>query len=128
MLPKRAKSEPTTKRPPYWNRNNMFQSRGYQRGELFRRVHLLSVEGRNQDGNQKESEGIQISSDALSEGPIKARASSLPGDQSITQSNEKHRLCQRKSCCEKTKKQKQKKNKKSTPRYFLKEVNPGTPG
>ena len=77
MLPKRAKSEPTTKcpRPPYWNRNNMSQSRGYQRGELFRRVHLLSVEGRNQDGNQEESEGIQISSDALSEGPIEARAS-----------------------------------------------------
>ena len=47
MLPKRAKSEPTTKRPPYWNRKNMFQSRGYQRGKLFRRVHLLSVEGRN---------------------------------------------------------------------------------
>ena len=108
MLPKRAKSEPTTKRPPYWNRNNMFQSRGYQRGELFRRVHLLSVEGRNQDGNQEESEGIQISSDALSEGPIEARASSLLRDQSITQSNEKRCLCQRKSCCEKkttTKKQ-----------------------
>ena len=70
MLPKRAKSEPTTKRPPYLNRNNMFQSRGYQRGDLFRRVHLFSVEGRNQDGNQEESEGIQISSDALSEGPI----------------------------------------------------------
>ena len=122
MLPKRAKSEPTTKRPPCWNRNNMFQSRGYQRGELFRRVHLLSVEGRNQDGNQEESEGIQISSDALSEGPIEARASSLLRDQSITQSNEKRCLCQRKSCCEK------KKNKKSTPRYFLKEVNPGTPG
>ena len=28
MLPKRAKSKPTTKRPPYWNRNNMFLSRG----------------------------------------------------------------------------------------------------
>ena len=92
MLPKRAKSEPATKRPPYWNRNNMFHSRGYQRGELFRRVHLLSVEGRNQDGNQEESEGIQISSDALSEGPIEARASSLLRDQSITQSNEK-RVC-----------------------------------
>ena len=105
MLPKRTKSEPTTKRPPYWNRNNMFQSRGYQRGELFRRVHLLSVEGRNQDGNQEESEGIQISSDALSEGPIEARTSSLPRDQSITQSNEKCCLCQRKSCCEKNKKQ-----------------------
>ena len=129
MLPKRAKSEPTTKRPPYWNRNNMFQSRGYQRGELFRRVHLLSVEGRNPDGNQEESEGIQISSDALSEGPIEARASSLLRDQSITQSNEKRCLCQRKSCCEKKKQQsKTKKNKKSTPRYFLKEVNPGTPG
>ena len=63
-----------------------------------------------------------ISSDALSEGPIEARASSLPRDQSITQSNEKRCLCQRKSCCEK------KTNKKSTPRYFLKEVNPGTPG
>ena len=47
MLPKRAKSEPTTKRPPYWNRNNMSRSRGYQRGELFRRVHLSSVERRN---------------------------------------------------------------------------------
>ena len=123
MLPKRAKSEPTTKRPPYWNRNNMFHSRGYQRGELFRRVHLLSVEGRNQDCNQEESEGIQC------EGPIEARASSLLRDQSITQSNEKRCLCQRKSCCEKQKKQnKTKKNKKSTPRYFLKEVNPGTPG
>ena len=130
MLPKRAKSEPTTKRPPYWNHNNMFQSRGYQRGELFRRVHLLSVEGRNQDGNQEESEGIQISSDALSEGPIEARASSLPRDQLITQSNGKRCLCQRKSCCEKKNKnkKKQKKNKKSTPRCFLKEVNPGTPG
>ena len=103
MLPKRAKSEPTTKRPPYWNRNNMFQSRGYQRGELFRRVQLLSVEGRNQDDNQEESEGIQISSDALSEGPIEARASSLLRDQSITQSNEKRCLCQRKSCCQKKK-------------------------
>ena len=109
MLPKRAKSEPTTKRPPYWNRNNMFQSRGYQRGELFRRVHLLSVEGRNQDGNQEESEGIQISSDALSEGPIEARASSLLRDQSITQSNENHCLCQRKSCCEKKNTRKKKK-------------------
>ena len=94
----------------------MFQSRGYQRGELFRRVHLLSVEGRNQDGNQEDSEDIQISCDG------EARASSLLRDQSITQSNEKRCLCQRKSCCEK------KKNKKSTPRYFLKEVNPGTPG
>ena len=67
---------------------------------------MLSVEGRNQDGNQEESEGIQISSDALSEGPIEARASSLPRDQSITQSNEKHCLCQRKSCCEKKAKKK----------------------
>ena len=83
----------------------MFQSRGYQRGELFRRVHLLSVEGRNQDGNQEESEGIQISSDALSEGPIEGRAFSLLRDQSITQSNEKRCLCQGKSCCEKKKKQ-----------------------
>ena len=33
--------------PPYWNRNNMSQSRGYQRGELFRQVHLPSVERRN---------------------------------------------------------------------------------
>ena len=65
MLPKRSKSEPTTKRPPYWNRNYMSQSRGYQRGELFRRV---------QDDNQEESEGIQISSDVLSEGPIEAHA------------------------------------------------------
>ena len=64
----------------------MSQSRGYQRGELFRRVHLSSVERRNQDGNQEESEGIQISSYALSEGPIEAHATSLPRDQSITQS------------------------------------------
>ena len=54
----------------------MSQSRGYQRGELFRRVDLPSVERRNQDGNQEESEGIQISSDALSEGPIEAHATS----------------------------------------------------
>ena len=108
MLQKRAKSKPTTKRPPYWNRNNMFQSRGYQRGKLFRRVDLLSVEGRNQDGNQEESEGIQISSDALSEGPIEARASSLLRDQSITQGNEKRCLCQRKSCCEKKNNKKKK--------------------
>ena len=67
----------------------MSQSRGYQRGELFRRVHLPSVERRNQDGNQEESEGIQISSDALSEGPIEAHATSLPRDQSITQSKRK---------------------------------------
>ena len=117
MLPKRAKSEPTTKRPSYWNRNNMFQFREYQRGELFRRVHLLSVEGRNRDGNQEESEGIQISSNALSEGPIEARASSLLRDQS--QSNEKR--CENHAV-------KRNKKKKSTPRYFLKEVNPGTPG
>ena len=91
MLLKRAKSEPTTKRPSCWNRNNMFQSRGYQRGELFRRVHLPSVERRNQDSNQEGSEGIQISSDALSEGPIEAHASatSLPRDQSITQNKRK---------------------------------------
>ena len=50
--------------------------------------------------------------------PIEARASSLLRDQSITQSNEKRCLYQKKK----------KKNKKSTPRYFLKEVNPGTPG
>ena len=98
MLPKRAKSEPTTKRPPYWNRN------------------LLNVEGRNQDGNQEESEGIQISSDALSEDPIEARASSLLRDQSITQSNEKRCLCQRKSCCEK-KKQTNKQTKKKQEIY-----------
>ena len=124
MLPKRAKSEPTTKRPPYWNRNSMFQSRGCQRGELFRRVHLLSVEGRNQDGNQEESEGIQISSDALSEGPIEARASSLLRDQSITQSNEKRFLCQRKSCCEK------KKNKTRNLRHaiFSRKLTPGPRG
>ena len=67
----------------------MSQSRGYQRGELFRRVHLPSVERRNQDGNQEESKGIQISSDALSEGPIEAHATSLPRDQSITQSKRK---------------------------------------
>ena len=48
------------------------------------RVHLPSVERRNQEGNQEESEGIQISSDALSEGPIEAHATSLPRDQSIT--------------------------------------------
>ena len=89
MLPKRAKSKPTTKRPPYWNRNNMSQSRGYQRGKLFRRVHLPSVERRNQDNNQEESEGIQISSDALSEGLIEAHATFLPRDQSITQSKRK---------------------------------------
>ena len=51
----------------------------------FRRVHLPSVERRNQDSNQEGSEGIQISSDALSEGPIEAHATSLPRDQSITQ-------------------------------------------
>ena len=67
----------------------MSQSRGYQRGELSRRVHLPSVERRNQDGNQEESEGIQISSDALSEGPIEAHATSLPRHQSITQSKRK---------------------------------------
>ena len=67
----------------------MSQSRGHQRGELFRWVHLPSVERRNQDGNQEESEGIQISSDALSEGPIEAHATFLPRDQSITQSKRK---------------------------------------
>ena len=81
----RAKSEPTTKRSPYWNCNNMSQSRRYQCGELFRRVHLPSVERRNQDGNQEEFEDIQISSDALSESPIEAHATSIPRDQSITQ-------------------------------------------
>ena len=98
MLPKRTKSEPTTKRPPYWNRNNMFQSRGYQRGELFRRVHLLSVEGRNQDGNQEESEVIQISSDALSEGPIEARASSVNENHAVKKKtrNLRHAIFSRK--------------------------------
>ena len=89
MLPNRAKSEPTTKRPPYWNCNIMSQSRGYQRGKLFRRVHLPSVKRRNQDGNQEESEGIQISCDVLSESPIDAHVTSLPKDQSITQSKRK---------------------------------------
>ena len=129
MLPKRAKSEPTTKRPPYWNRNNMFHSRGYQRGELFRRVHLLSVKGRNQDGNQEESEGIQISSDALSEGPIEARASSLLRDQSITQSNKKRCLCQRKSCCAKKKKKKKKKKTRNLRHaIFSRKLTPGPRG
>ena len=53
------------------------------------RVHLPSVERRNQEGNQEESEGIQISSDALSEGPIEAHGTSLPRDQSITLSKRK---------------------------------------
>ena len=52
----------------------MSRSRGYQHGELFLWVHLPSVERRNQNGNQEESEGIQISSDALSEGLIEAHA------------------------------------------------------
>ena len=82
MLPKCAKSEPKQPNAHHIGTATTSQSRGYQRGELFRRVHLPSVEHCNQDGNQEESEGIQI-------GPIEAHATSLPRDQSITQSKRK---------------------------------------
>ena len=115
----------------------MSQSRGYQRGELFRRVHLPSVERRNQDGNQAESEGIQISSDALSEGPIEAHATSLPRYQSITQSkrkasdvsaNENHSAKKKQRNLLRTRPGQPIKSNFSYVTYFLKEVHPGTPG